>query len=604
SGARSARELAVRMFDSLDIPTDHLPAAKPETIRRYFAGRKHLLVFDSAEGVTPHLRAILKVLLESSGPRVLIASMASVKSPLALTYPLENLAFPPSVTGDEFSVPEYDSCALFIDGLHRVRPTFNPDLSELRDIGEICRFLGGHPLGLILHAQRFRSESLAEIRASMLAKPSSLLLPGLDRSVEISLKTLSVQAIRLLEQVCVFESSWTRIDLQALTGQSMNQLRSPLEEIQESLLIDEVLQENGATQFRVQIHIREWVLKRLRKEGRIDAIRERHLLWLLDKFRKAFSEIRGLEHARHRDSLDGATHELAAAMKFLIDSRTDPADFISSLELSWLYWSQSNRGQTVIDLVKSALEKFREPSLARGRLFSALSIYQTKTGSAGKAVQSIKRAIELASSAPDQQSKMYNNLGGSLWAECRFDEALVAFHRARELAVQTGQWQLLDDHLVGIANSLIDMKRYGEAIPVLDELVERTRDIDEVLKGWSVKICQVQLACGLAQFAEAEALLTELFHMSEAKIKEPSLVGRVHLWNAVVKSATGDPFESLVSVVASRVLLNMLDLRPFKVNEVRLDRLERSALKVLSSHEVVMARLEGQLRVSHLVKST
>lgn len=603
SGARAERDIAARMFDSLGIPTASIASLGLAAIRRHFTGRKHLVIFDGAESVRGFLKKIIESLVGSDGPKVLCTSHVPILSSGEWIYPLENLAIPTVQEGVKTPLAEFDSCVLLLDGLRRIRPSFQPSTEESLEIIEICRLLDGHPLGLMLHARRFRSESLAEMRASLRAKGGVSLEPGLNRSVQTTLLSISAKAVSLLEQASVFAGTWTRPDLQQVTGWSPKALRTPLEELLQALLVEQIAQANGSSRMKVQVHVREFLLSSLRKQGRLDGFRERHLLWMLDRYRTSLAGIEGLSHARHLESLDQVWRELESAMYFLIETRDEPDDFIDALRLSWSYWYCANRLQVAHKFLNTAKAKFRGCQSGLPLIYNALSIFATKSGDSEGGIRFARRAIKLLIPDQDQEllSKIHNNLGQALWANGNPALGLKAFRQAQEYANLCGREDLKYGQMNGEMSCFIDLNMPEDAAHVYRQIEAQLLAEDGPFGAWQAQTGRLELACITGELEEAELAMTQAMDTAENLLRDPELVGRLQLWEGEVRSRQGRYYDCAVAVSASRELLNHMDLRPHKVNERRLIRLERLLELELPESALMQAKIEGQLRYKHLV---
>jgi predicted ATPase len=114
-------------------------------------------------------------------------------------------------------VPPLDEAAavqLFREAAQRSSATVPPDAAQ---VAELCRLLGGVPLGLELAAGRLRVVGLDRLRTGVAA--SLDLVAGLREALDATLDGVDAPARQLAERLAVFESPATLEALEAVAGE-------------------------------------------------------------------------------------------------------------------------------------------------------------------------------------------------------------------------------------------------------------------------------------------------------------------------------------------------------------------------------------------------
>src|SRR5713226_1649765 len=126
-----------------------------ETVGRYFAAHRALVVLDNCEHVVESAAEVTAVLL-AAAPALKI--VATSREPLAVGG---------EVTWSVPPLSEADGIDLFIDRAKQVRPRFRVRDEDAEDVRSICRRLDGLPLAIELAAARVRALDPAYIAAGL-----------------------------------------------------------------------------------------------------------------------------------------------------------------------------------------------------------------------------------------------------------------------------------------------------------------------------------------------------------------------------------------------------------------------------------------------------
>jgi len=253
----------------------HAQTSLSQQIFAYLRTKRLLLILDSFEHFYERAEFIIKLLEAAPLMTILITSRRRLDFQAELVFPLEGLAVP---TVPQQSVPaensavgieESPSVQLFIERATRTRPTFRLTAENIPAILQICRFVHGLPLALVLAAAQLGEYTCAQI-ADRLQEDYHLLatnwrdLPLRQRSMQSVLTTswrlLSPTERKLLMQCTVFRGGFTVEAACLVTDAPASQLNL--------LETHSLLQQNGPERYQFHEMLISFVTERLAVHGR------------------------------------------------------------------------------------------------------------------------------------------------------------------------------------------------------------------------------------------------------------------------------------------------------------------------------------------------
>ncbi|THF85419.1 hypothetical protein E7T09_15735 [Deinococcus sp. KSM4-11] len=175
------------------------PDEPVDQLIRYLRDKCVLVVLDNFEHLLEGTPLVAELLRECPELRLLVTSRERLRLAGEWLLPVDGLPIPPPGTGLEESLM-YDAVRLFVDRVIRVRPTYVLRVEELSSVLEICRLVGGLPLGLELAAPWMRAVPAREIAAGI--------AEGLDLLASDSRDAVSRHA----SLRATFEHSWRLLD--------------------------------------------------------------------------------------------------------------------------------------------------------------------------------------------------------------------------------------------------------------------------------------------------------------------------------------------------------------------------------------------------------
>jgi predicted ATPase/class 3 adenylate cyclase/DNA-binding CsgD family transcriptional regulator len=339
----------VAVLRAFGVP-DAAGRAASETVARFVAGRRMLLVLDNCE----HLLAATAVLISDvllAGPSVTI--MATSREPIGV---------PGEVTWRVPSLSLADEAIeLFVDRAVRVRSDFSLTAECATDVAEICRRLDGVPLAIELAAARTRVLSPREIVAGLHDR-FQLLTGGartavrrqatLRASIDWSHALLTEPERRLLRRVACCVGGFDLAAAESVGQGDGLERHQVLDQL--SSLVDKSLvvatETAGRTRFRLVETVREYALERLGESGEAATVRARHR----DHFTALAAQVDspgGDERARHLAAAETDIENLRLAFQWDRDHGDTEAALrlASMLRTFWTARMRSREGLTWFD---------------------------------------------------------------------------------------------------------------------------------------------------------------------------------------------------------------------------------------------------------------
>ena len=551
-------------------------------LRRRLGDRRHLIIFDGCDGCRKHMPAVIRSLLETRHVKVLLTSVEPLDIPSGSRILIEDLPLPLGKRKDITiaELLESDASSLLIEGIRKSRQGSMPAESEAHAIAEICRRVNGNPLYLGLVARRFRTESAGDILNSLARVDTKT--GALNPAVQSTVDRLDRLSRKVLEHVSMFVDPWSRKDAVAMMGDDSEGCSDSLEKLMQLGIIETVVQESGANSLIVQNHFREGVIAILSAEDRLDEYQQKHFLTFYSQVRDSVREIDGPDQAKHLNRLDQVRGDFESAMRYLISSRTDLKDFIDAMRMSWHYWYRRNRLRTVLSLAQEAMETCRpEDRTTISTLKNLQGIFLNKAGESDRAAQVFLEGIELLKGIGESDrtwAQLHANRGFALWAGAKPAEAAAEYLVAAESARKYGFDSLLLSASAGLTSSYIDLGDIDGARAALT--AQEELKTDDPLDQWNLTIGRAETHwlgnehdLALKQVSAALSIAKE--------IGDAALVGRSHMWEAIIRFELGDCDESGKCLGACLYHMGAGEHSLYRVNWHRIAELEaRLAEKV------------------------
>jgi predicted ATPase/TolA-binding protein len=281
SALTSPNQLFSAVIDALEI--DVPPKESPrDFLLRYLKRREMLLILDTFELVLPAREAVSTLLQAAPRLKIMITSRQALRLPIEETYPVRGLSYPPKEMDQPLE--SYAAIRLFAQSAQRVSPLFMLKESSRGAIAQICRELGGMPLGIKMVAAWTRYLSCDEI-ASMITRDIDAIktslrdIPPRQRSLQAvfqhSWEMLSLQEQRFFSRLTVFRGDFSVTA--AVT------IADGAPELLQDLYTKSFLWRSSQGHYHHHVPLRQYVVERLyNAEVEREKLQERHACYYTD----------------------------------------------------------------------------------------------------------------------------------------------------------------------------------------------------------------------------------------------------------------------------------------------------------------------------------
>src|SRR5713226_5481995 len=297
------------------------------TLTDYLRSKSLLLVLDNCEHLLEAGAQLADALLRSC-PRLRL--LASSREGLGIggeqTYRVPSLSLP-----DARHLPplerlrDFEAVQLFADRARLSQATFAVTQANALSVAQVCQRLDGIPLAIELAAARVKALSVEKLNERLddmfrlLTGGSRTALPRqqtLRALIDWSYDLLSPSEGALLRRLSVFAGGWTLEAAEAVcAGEGVEEwevldLLTSL--VEKSLVLYE--ERGGEGRYRLLETVRQYARDRLLEAGEAEAVRGRHLGFVLRLAEEAEPKLSGPEQVVWLDRLEAEHDNLRAAL--------------------------------------------------------------------------------------------------------------------------------------------------------------------------------------------------------------------------------------------------------------------------------------------------
>ena len=199
----------------------------------FLQSKKLLLIIDNFEHLLAGSYLFSEILASAADITLLVTSRERLSLQEEWIYKVEGLDVPSAKVHGAMALAEYSSVTLFVQRARQNISDFKPTAVEMADIGRICRFMEGMPLGLELAASWTRTFSCREIAAEIENKLDFLTtplqnVPERHRSIRVVFEQtwnrLSTAEQMVLARLSVFQGGFTEAAAEQVAGATLPQL--------------------------------------------------------------------------------------------------------------------------------------------------------------------------------------------------------------------------------------------------------------------------------------------------------------------------------------------------------------------------------------------
>ncbi len=414
-----------------------------ELLSEHLAGTQLMLLIDNMEHLLSAAADLAALLRALPGLRLVTTSRAPLHISGEYLLPVEPLTT--SSNREHMDGPSVEA-QIFLDRGSRSGKLGTLTEADLATVETICTRLDGLPLAIELAAARLRVLSLPALLA-VLTNQLSVLTGGpidvserhrtLRAAIGWSYDLLDSDEQRMVRELGIFFESFT---LEAVDEICSSGSRATIDVIEslydQALLMRTEDDPAGLPRYRMLSSIHDYAVEQLQASGDEPLLRERHATSFLQLAEQLEPELTSPGQQLAVDRLNRSMPNLRQALEFLIDRGDQEAALRMATALSryWLIRTQWEESKQIF----AAIFAMGESKATRvwGYGLRAAAIVAETTYDNETALDLNRRAIAIWDELGDRtglaQSQIdlgnvYSNLG-------RFDEAVAAFEKARELS--------------------------------------------------------------------------------------------------------------------------------------------------------------------------
>jgi predicted ATPase len=394
--------------------------------------RNALLVLDNFEQIVDAAGAVADLLAGCPGLACLVTSRESLRVRSEHEYALRPL-------------PDASAVDLFVERADAVGVTVGVDLDA---VGRLCRRLDGIPLAIELAAARARMLGPAEMLERLdeqLPVLSSTARDAPDRhrtleaTIAWSYELLEPEERLLFDRLSVFLGGWTLDAAESVCGATIDALEA---------LVEKNLVRSDGGRFDLFATIRDFAARRLRGDGDLELIRDRHHAYYEDLVERAESQLTGPEQHVWADRLAADYENVRGVLDDVsAGASTDGTEVRLAGELALFWFLRGMFGEGLRWLEPAIARSHDDRSRARAMALWGAALLHGVTGNEERSLALAQECLALARSTGDglMVARSLSDIG--LLAFFRNDVAIArsSFEESIELArVAHDDWCLVD----------------------------------------------------------------------------------------------------------------------------------------------------------------
>lgn len=310
----------------------------------YLRGKEMLLVLDNFEHLLETALIFSDLLAEAPGIKILVTSQERLNLQEEWLLEISGLRCPTNGSTEEIAA--CGAAQLFMERAARVRPGFAPDPAELQAIAQICRLVGGMPLGIEIASTWVRLLPVEEIARQITASLDFLEttlrnVPERHRSIravfERSWQFLSTAEQEVFRRLSVFCGSFSAAAAEQVTGASLPLLLA--------LADKSLLRRNMGGRYQVPEVINHYAQEKLQAVAAEEQPTRNGYMAYYAAFLHQQAE--GLKGKRQRQALAEVRQEIEdvrQAWQWMVDAARW-AEVALSLEALFLFYEMGSRFQ-------------------------------------------------------------------------------------------------------------------------------------------------------------------------------------------------------------------------------------------------------------------
>ena len=405
----------------------------------YLADKQLLLIGDNVEHLLDHTYLLSTVLQAAPNVQIILTSRERVNLVEEWVLPLEGLPLPHSVSAE--TLLENDAVALFIQHAERTVGSFTLN-DNTQDIVDVCRAVGGLPLGIELAASWLRVVPARQI-ASEVQKSFDFLSsamrnrPERHRSLRAVFDStwhlLNEMERNVLERLSIFRGSFTRDAAAVVADASLPMLIS----LNDKSLVNR-LDEN---QYTLVEYIRQYVAElRHAKQEKDHQIRAAHLTYYARWLGGHTERLIGHDPHISIREIEAEQENVVTAWYWAVQRQDAEAVTCMYLPLT-RYWRVKGTFVSALSFMQAALAAFSaetHPDLHAKLLLETALLHRGLSDTAS-AIDKLQQAAGLLPSRgqAETEAAVYLQLGRFQRDIGQVEDGLHNLHKARDIVVPT-----------------------------------------------------------------------------------------------------------------------------------------------------------------------
>jgi predicted ATPase/nucleoside phosphorylase len=576
-------------------------APEPERLKRLTVALRHkrmLLVLDNFESVVDSAPLVQEICYATDQLSVLVTSREGLKVRNERVMRLGPLPCP-DIRDDPSSFGQSEAIRLF---MARAEEATGQDKLErrLEPIAQLCRQLGGIPLGIELAARQTAYVDPAELLSQLQRHDEAeRLLTDSRRGTmkrhqslfgvfESSIALLDQHQVELLEDISVFSGGASLEAIKAVYGDSGSDLVKNLATLIDKSLVRTDRTVPDQTRYTMLAPIKEHARSRQEDGGRSQRADEAHARYFAQLARQAEPELLGPNQVSWLDRLEPDVWNFHQAHRWLVANGdvAESMQLVAGLSRFWFTRDYLSTGRELVETAVEITPDIPGEVLASWRICRALIAWYA--GNYALADSLFEQVIAFGSEhhAPWFEANALANRGLVAQSEDRLADALALYSAGEAVARAAGDDWNLAVCRVGIARALHDEGELEAAAKIYAEGLTLFRRVGDI---WSLgRILRRMLV--LAVDTGNDALINEI--LPEAR-ENCAILRDVH--------GSAQLYAILASLEEKRnrltealrlYLSSAMQFEPIGVPKQTTETLNRSVVLLIRKAEI---RLAGQL---------
>jgi predicted ATPase len=491
---------------------------------------------------------IADVLAQASGIKLLVTSRQRLDLQQEWSFALGEFNLPAAPTAEEMEANS--AVTLFTQSARRAHSGFNLAPADYAAVTQICRLVGGLPLGIELAASWTRLLSCAEIAQEIeqgldFLAVSTRNMPAQHQNLRAvfdqSWTLLTPAEQQLLQALTIFQGSFTRPAAADVAGATLSLL---------SGLIDKsLLRRQGADRYSLHELIRQYAAERLQADGAAyQEVKAKHGRCTLQWLAEQEAVLRGPGQKNGLTAVAGELANVRAAWRWAVENRQSDRLRPAAFSLFYFYELRGlqHEGEAAFRLAAESLQQAvdvtdRETQVALCAMQTYQAYLSFRTGKMALAETLLHQAMARLRTLGDDTLLGYaaRHLGLIEWSLGRFEEALNLLQTSLTVAErQEDRWGMA---MAQVYRGLI-MQDQGQLTAARQQLTAAQPAVTDL--GDSRLLGTALLIAGrtnllLGHLAEAEQQLAACLEATRETNDPNSILYATH-YLGLVKQAQGD----------------------------------------------------------------